>query len=368
MLDVDIVLRRGTFELKASLIVPSAGITALFGPSGCGKTSLIQCIAGLLQPDDGRIAFDSTCFHDSRLGVHVSPEKRGIGYVFQDARLFPHLSVRANLRYGERRSTRPAIAEVGDVVELLNLGKLLDRRPSHLSGGERQRVAIGRALLSRPRLLLLDEPLASLDATRRGEVLPYLEQLRDRLAIPMIYVSHQFEEILRLATSLVLMREGSVLAQGTVSDLGHSAELRHLVGSDLAGTVIDARALAPDESGLMRVKVGSGELRLPAGGCSAGQTLRLHLLARDVIIATGPWTTSSLRNQIPGIIARIEHETPASDLIGLDVGAGQPLLARITPAATQALALRVGMPVWAMIKAAALQGHSFAAPATRHEL
>jgi len=368
MLNVDIVMRRGGFELKAAFAVASAGVTALFGPSGCGKTSVIQCIAGLLEPDAGRIDFDSTCFHDSSRGLHLNAEKRGVGCVFQDARLFPHLSVRANLGYGERRSNRPAIATFGQVVDLLNLHALLDRRPSHLSGGERQRVAIGRALLSRPRLLLLDEPLASLDAARRDEVLPYLEQLRDRLAIPMIYVSHQYDEILRLATSLVLMREGSVVAQGTVSELSHSPQLRPLVGSDLTGTVIDARAMALDDSGLMRVGVGSGELRLPAGGCIVGQALRLHLLARDVIIATGPWTASSIRNCIAGTIAGIEHEAPASDLISIDVGAGQRLMARVTPAATKALGLHLGQSVWAMIKAAALQGHSFAAPATRHEL
>lgn len=368
MLNVDIVMRRGGFDLRAAFAVTSPGITALFGPSGCGKTSVIQSIAGLLEPDRGRIDLDSTCFFDSNRRVHVSAEKRGIGCVFQDARLFPHLSVKANLGYGERRSTRPAIATFGQVVELLKLHTLLERRTAHLSGGERQRVAIGRALLSRPRLLLLDEPLASLDAARRGEVLPYLEQLRDQLAIPMIYVSHQYDEILRLATSLVLMREGSVTAQGTVSELSHSSELRHLVGSDLTGTVIDARAVERDESGLMRVSVGSGELHIPADGCIAGQAMRLHLLARDVIIATDAWTTSSIRNRIAGTVARIERESVASDLIGIDIGAGQRLLARITPAATKALGLHAGLPVWAMIKAAALQGHSFAAPTTRHEL
>ena len=368
MLNVDIIRRQGTFTLRARFNVAAAGVTALFGPSGCGKTTTIQCIAGLLAPDGGRIELDGVCFYDAAARAQVKAEHRGVGYVFQDARLFPHLSVRGNLHYGAQRSRRAVYASFDDLVAMLELGTLLERRPNQLSGGERQRVAIGRALLAQPRLLLLDEPLASLDAARRDEVLPYLTRLRDQLAIPMVYVSHQFDEVLRLATALVLMRAGEVLDQGTLTELSGRESLRTLAGADRVGAVIEAELLGHDESGLLRLRVGAGELRIPADEPWARGTLRLHLLARDVIIATEPAISLSVRNQIAGRIESIGREAGGSDLVAIDIGANQHVFARITPAATQALQLHPGKPVWAMIKAAAIQGHSFAAPARRREL
>ena len=369
MLRVNLSKQRGAFRLAAAFEMPRAGVLALFGPSGCGKSTLIQCIAGLEQPDDGRIELDGQCFYDAATGKTVPAEQRGIGYVFQDARLFPHLNVAGNLSYGASRSRRTPFVAFDDIVDLLNLRALLARRPGRLSGGERQRVAIGRALLSQPRLLLLDEPLASLDAARREEVLPYLERLRDRLALPMVYVSHQFDEVLRLATDLVLMREGRVLEQGDIASVSRGAALRTLITADLVGAVLDARPLGPDEhSGLMRLQVGSGELQVPADGLETGRAVRVQLLARDIIIATEPVTHVSVRNSLTGIVDHISREDAGADLVGIDIGGGEILLARITPAATAALALQPGRKVWALIKAGAIRGHSFTAPARAGEI
>ncbi len=369
MLRVDIRKRRGDFRLQAAFEVAAAGVTALFGPSGCGKSTVIQCIAGLAPPDEGRIELDAQVLFDSRARTDVRVERRGIGCVFQDARLFPHLDVRSNLQYGERRSRRAAYVQFAAIVKLLELDALLDRRPAGLSGGEKQRVAIGRALLSQPRLLLLDEPLASLDMARRQEVMPYLERLRDRLAIPMVYVSHQFDEITRLATSLVLMQEGAVIRSGELGSLSQDPALHAMVGTDLVGAVLEARVLGLEaSSGLMRLGLGSGELRVPPDGLEAGAHARVQLLARDVIIATAPVSGLSVRNSLAGRIAHLTPEHPGAVLAGIDIGGGQLVLARITPAARDALGLEPGLPVWALIKAGAIAGHSFAAPAPRREL
>ncbi len=214
------------FRLDATLTAPSPGVIALFGRSGSGKSTLTNVISGLLKPDAGSVRLDGELLTDIRRGIAVPVERRRIGYVFQDARLFPHLSVAGNLHYGERRHRAThTVIPFDEVVALLGLGSLLLRKPWQLSGGERQRVSLGRALLSQPRLLLLDEPLASLDVPRREEVLPYLVALRDRLSIPMVYVSHQFEEVLRLATHLVLLEGGRVLAEGAVEDMSLFPEL-----------------------------------------------------------------------------------------------------------------------------------------------
>src|SRR5579872_2553680 len=220
MLRVSVIKRRPEFTLSASFSAPTPGVIAVFGRSGSGKTTLIDLLAGLLPPDEGEVHLAGTVLTDTRSGIAVAPERRRIGYVFQDARLFPHLSVAGNLRYGEKRAGHgPHYIRFEEVTGLLGLDSLLHRRPHQLSGGERQRVALGRALLSQPQLLLLDEPLASLDAGRREEVLPYLEALRDWLSVPMVYVSHQFEEVLRLATHVVLMEAGSVSAQGSLTEV-----------------------------------------------------------------------------------------------------------------------------------------------------
>jgi molybdate transport system ATP-binding protein len=255
------------------------------------------------------------------------------------------------------------------VLAMLDLEPLLSRRVHRLSGGERQRVAIGRALLSQPRLLLLDEPLAALDRDRREEVLPYLETLRDQLSIPMIYVSHRFDEVLRLATHIVLMQSGTVAAEGGITQMSLDPKLRTLIGPDAVGAVIDGTVIGGDAaSGLTRVRVGNGELKIEAARLVAGAPMRVQLLARDVIVSTRMPQYLSVRNSLQGLVTAIDDDgigkagDLGSDLISIDIGAGASILARVTRAATRELELAVGAPVWALVKAVSLRGHSFPAP------
>jgi molybdate transport system ATP-binding protein len=363
MLRVAVKKRRGSFSLDARFELPTPGVAALFGRSGCGKSTLVNVIAGLLDADAGRVALDDIVLLDTERRLYVPPEHRRIGYVFQEARLFPHLTVAANLRYGEKRAPAHRYVNMDTVAGLLDLGSLMDRRSHQLSGGERQRVAIGRALLSQPSLLLLDEPLASLDAARREEVLPYLETLRDQLAVPMVYVSHNFDEVLRLATYVVLMDGGKTIAQGGVGEMSLNNDLRSIIGTDAVGAIVDATALGPDPaSGLMRVKLGHGELKVQAAHVAVGAKLRVQLLARDLIVATQAPQHLSVRNILSGIIAAVTSDDDESDLIAIDIG-GTLIMARVTKAATRELALKPGQPAWALVKAVSLRGHSFAAPA-----
>ncbi len=359
MLRVAVAKQTGKFSLNVSFELPASGVVALFGPSGCGKSTTINIIAGLSAADRGEVLLDDSVLLDTARSVDVPAEKRRIGYVFQDARLFPHLNVAANLKYAEHRAEKPAYVSFDDVATLLDLEALLPRRVHRLSGGERQRVAIGRALLSQPRLLLLDEPLASLDRERRDEVLPYLESLRDQLSIPMIYVSHQFDEVLRLATHIVLMQSGSVTAQGGIGDMSLDPHVRALIDPDAVGAVIDGTVIGRDVmSGLVRVRVGDGEIKVQTGGgaslATAGQTLRVQLLARDIIVSTRMPQHLSVRNNLKGVVAAIEDDGPHSDLIIIDIG-GVRVLARVTKAATRELGLVPGMPAWALVKSVSLR-------------
>lgn len=357
MLEVAAKKHRGVFVLDAKFELPTPGVVALFGRSGCGKTTLVNVIAGLLAAESGRIALDDAVLLDTERAIDVPAERRRIGYVFQDARLFPHLRVAANLRYALRRAAAAAFVGLDRVVELLDLGPLMGRRTHELSGGERQRVAIGRALLSQPSLLLLDEPLASLDASRRGEVLPYLETLRDQLAIPMVYVSHNFDEVLRLATHLVLMESGRTVAQGELGEMSLHPSVRAIIGADAVGAIVDGTVLGTDStSGLTRVQVGSGELKVLCGEIAPGTRLRVQLLARDLIVATEPPRQISVRNSLKGLITRVASEVDGSDLIAIDIG-GILIMARVTKAATIELNLAPGKPVWALVKTASLRPH-----------
>jgi molybdate transport system ATP-binding protein len=369
MLRVSLVKRRAEFTLDASFAAPTPGVIALFGRSGSGKTTLIDLIAGLLPPDEGEVQLGGGVLTDTQRGIAVAPERRRIGYVFQDSRLFPHLSVAGNLRYGERRARSFApFVRFEELVELLGLGPLLHRRPHALSGGERQRVALGRALLSQPQLLLLDEPLASLDMARREEVLPYLETLRDWLSIPMVYVSHQFEEVLRLATYLVLLEHGRVLAAGPVEQISLRPELRTVVAPDLIGAVLDGLVTGVDAAdGTVELAIGSGKLRVSLPGAPPGARVRVQLLARDIILATQPIQGLSVRNALLGTVTEIISDEAASVLVKVDVG-GPVVLARITEGARAALRLSPGDAVWALVKAISTRGHAFrlfGAPAQR---
>ncbi len=355
MLQVAVGKRFGTFGLDVRFELPTPGVVALFGPSGCGKSVTVNIIAGLGSADRGRVALDGDVLLDTERQIEVPAERRRIGYVFQDSKLFPHLSVAGNLKYGQRRAAgRPRVG-FDAVVQLLDLESLLQRRTQRLSGGERQRVAIGRALLAQPRLLLLDEPLAALDAGRREEVLPYLETLRDRLAIPMVYVSHQFDEVLRLATHIVLMQAGTVVAQGGIGEMSLDRHLRTLIGPDAVGAILDGVVLGQDAaSGLTRVRVGRGELKVQCPETRPGTILRVQLLARDIIVSTQMPQHLSVRNRLEGIVTAVAEDDAQSDLISIDIG-GEKIMARVTRAATQELALAPGMPAWALVKSVSLR-------------
>ena len=362
MLTVDASMQRGSFELNAELELPTPGVVALFGRSGCGKSTLIDIIAGLLQPDAGRVALNGEVWLDTRDGTDLPPERRRVGYVFQDARLFPHLTVAGNLRYSQKRARGVPYVSFDDVVDLLDLAALLGRRTHALSGGEKQRVAIGRALLSQPRLLLLDEPLAALDRARRDEVLPYLETLRDTLSVPMVYVTHDFDEVLRLATYLVLMDSGAVIARGPLSEMSLDPHLRSIIGRDEIGAIVDGVVLGLEAGGeLTRVRVGDGELKVPARGLAPGTMLRVQLLARDIIVSTQAPQHLSVRNSLAGHVVRIEDDGIDSDLIFIDVGAAL-VIARVTKAATRELSLRTGLHAWALVKAVSLRGRALVPP------
>jgi molybdate transport system ATP-binding protein len=366
VLDVDLTVRRGSFELTARFACPTPGVIALFGPSGAGKSTLINAIAGLVRPARGHVRLNDRALFDAPSGIDLPAERRRVGYVFQDARLFPHLDVSGNLAYGAARAPGDeAYAGREEVIALLGLGALLRRRVHQLSGGERQRVALARALLAQPRLLLLDEPLAAVDVARREEVLPYLETLRDRFSIPMLYVSHQYEEVLRLASHVVLLADGRVLACGTPTELGSDARLRALVGSEAVGAVLDVDVLGPDPgTGLVGVALGSQRLRLALPDARPGGRVRLHVLARDVILATSAPHGLSVRNALTGTLAELVDEGPDSVLASVAVD-GARLLARITRAAVRDLELAAGTPVWALVKAASLRGHAFSRHAPR---
>ena len=363
MLEVDVGKQRGAFDAQVQFTSTTPGVTALFGRSGCGKTTTVHMIAGLLRPDRGHIRIDGTTLFDAARGIDVPAEERGIGYVFQDARLFPHLAVRDNLRYGERRARgRAHNLQFDAVVALLGLAALLSRRPAGLSGGERQRVAIGRALLCQPRLLLLDEPLASIDVARRGELLPYLENLRDHFRLPMVFVSHQFEEVLRLAGDVVVLDDGKVAAHGDVVAMSQAPALRAIIGTDSLGAVVEGTTAAVDAaSGLAKIRVGDGELLVEAGELRGGQRVRVQLLARDLILAIAPPSGLSVRNSLAAVITRLEPDGERAWMVFTDAG-GATLMVRVTDDACRALGLVVGQAVWVLVKAVSLRGHVFLGP------
>lgn len=359
MLDVRLQLRRPNFKLDVRFTAPTPGITALFGRSGAGKTTIIQLLAGLLKADSGAIELDGSRLFDSAGKVDMLAEARGVGCVFQDLRLFPHLNVEGNLRYGFKRAGRTDRRIAFDrIVGLLDLGTLLQRHTWQLSGGERQRVALGRALLAQPRLLLLDEPLSAIDAAKRDEVLPYFERLRDELTLPMILVTHFFEDVVRLATHVVLLDGGRVLAQGDLPAVSLKPELKLLLGTEGVGAVVVGRVESVDaDSGLATVAVGKGRLFVPGEALQRGREVRLQLLARDLILATEPPRALSVRNQLEGIVTGISADPPHNMMVQVDAG-GVRLLARVTEAAARELHLAAGKPLWVLIKAVSLRSHS----------
>ena len=349
-LSVDIAHDFGGFRLQVRFEAPP-GITALFGRSGTGKTSVVNAVAGLLRPQAGRIVLNGAPLFDAAAGHCVPVHRRRLGYVFQDARLFPHLTVRRNLTYGQRFAPRDATGpDLAEVCALLGLEGLLERRPGALSGGERQRVAIGRALLSRPRMLLLDEPLAALDAARKEEILPYLERLRDHTAVPMLYVSHSVAEIARLATSVVVLEAGRVTRAGAAERVLSDPATARQLGLREAGAVLPATVTRHHDDGLSELAISGGRLFLPAIDLAVGRATRVRILAQDVIVATGPAPRGlSALNVLPATVLALREGHGPGVIVQLRCGDDR-LLARITRRSAETLGLAPGVAVHAVVK------------------
>lgn len=355
MITLDVKATLGAFNLDATIDADETVHTvALFGRSGCGKTSLINAVAGLQSPDEGRIEVSGETLLDTNRGIDLPPNKRRVGYVFQEGRLFPHLSVRKNLLFGQKRNGSGAVT-LDQTVSLLDLEHLLDRKPARLSGGERQRVAIGRALLANPRILLMDEPLAALDGQRKGEILPFIARMRDEVGIPILYVSHAMEEVAQLADRVALMANGRVVAFDSVERLTARLDLHPLTGRYEAGAFLTARISEKNAAtGLMRVTIADGtSLLVPISSRPLGSELKVRVRARDVSLALSEPRDISILNRLPGTIVetRPDKDGPMTEVL-IDIGV--PIWARITKLSESRLGLEKGKRVWALIKSVAI--------------
>ncbi|MTJ82960.1 MAG: molybdenum ABC transporter ATP-binding protein [Telmatospirillum sp.] len=361
MLDIRLTHRQGAFGLDVAFESGDAMVTALFGPSGSGKTSVINMVAGLVRPDRGRILIDGRVLFDSADGTDLAPARRRVGYVFQEGRLFPHYSVRGNLTYG-MRLTPPAerFVRFDEVVDVLGIGPLLERRPASLSGGEKQRVAIGRALLASPRLLLMDEPLAALDGPRKAELLPFIALLPRRFGVPILYVSHAIGEVLRLADRLVLMDAGRSVASGPVEEVMAGPAFAALSGESAVANVVATRVAGHDRAdGVTRLAFAGGEIRVPLIEAPEGAALRVRIDAGDVMLSLARPVGLSVRNILPARVRELRPDGGMVDVI-LDVGSSGPaatvcpLHARISVQACRDLDPAVGRDLFALIKSAAI--------------
>jgi molybdate transport system ATP-binding protein len=358
MIDVDIEQQLGTFQL-AVRFAADAPIVGLFGRSGSGKTSVINAIAGITRPLRGSIRINDWTLFDAAKGIDLPPEARRVGFVFQDALLFPHMDVESNLLYGQRlRSARDRFIDKVRVVELLGLGALLRRRPEALSGGEKQRVAIGRALLAQPRILLMDEPLASLDVPRKTEILDYIERLRDELNIPIVYVSHAVTEITRLADTVVLLSDGKCLAVGDVDEVMGRLDLKPATGRYEAGSVLDTRVEGHDaEDQLTTLGFDGGQLIVPHLDAAIGERVRARIRARDVSLSVQKPTGLSILNLLPARVTAIDEEI--GPIVDLQLVVGSvTLVARITRRSFQQLGIHTGQELYALVKAVSFDQRS----------
>lgn len=348
MLSVELKHRLPDFSLDVRFDAP-LGVTVLFGRSGTGKTTVVQAVAGLLRPDRARIVVDGEVLGDTDQRHWLPPHKRRMGYVFQDARLFPHLTVRQNLLYGQKFAPRGSKPESLDrVVALLGIGSLLHRRPGLLSGGEKQRVAIGRALLSAPRMLLADEPLAALDEARKAEILPYFERLRDEIGIPILYVSHSAAEVARLATTVVVMQDGRVRHQGAAADVLADPEVMP-TGVRSAGALLKARVRCHHSDGLTELDAGGVALFLPRIDRTPGTTVRVRIAAHEVILSRQRPEGLSALNILPGQVEHIRTGSGPGAMVSLRTPAGR-VLARVTRRSAAALDLAPGVDCHAVLK------------------
>src|SRR5258706_5855918 len=352
-IEVDVAHRLGVFALEVRF-TSQGRLTAFFGQSGAGKTSLVNVIGGLIRPDRGRIAVDGTAVVDSAGGIFVPTHRRRIGYVFQEGRLFPHLTVRQNLMFGRWfRPPQERKVQLETFRELLGLGRLLDRRPGELSGGGKQRVAIGRALLASPRLLLMDEPLAALDDERKAEILPFIERLRDEANVPIIYVSHSLSEVSRLANSIVVLRNGRVAAAGDPAEVLSRSAVVPQDAVEEAGAVIEARISQHDiQFGLTMLQSKAGLLRAPYLDLPTGTTVRARIRARDVMIANAPPVALSALNVLPRKVIELRDSGDTAVEVAIDCN-GVKLWARLTRKSVETLGLRSELPVYAILKSVA---------------
>ena len=354
MISAEFVVERDDFLMDIKLEIPSTGATVLFGPSGSGKTTFINVLSGIVKPLHGLIKVGNATFFDSENKINLPMEKRGIGYVFQDGRLFPHMSVEENLDFGRKRSNDKT-SRKQEIIELLGLGQLLQRKPSTLSGGERQRTAIGRAILSGPSFLFMDEPLAALDFARKQEILPYIATLKKNLKIPIIYVSHQMEEVVRLADHLVLLEKGKILDHGQIFDIINSPSLGILLGKDDKTSLINCHV--DKENG----KDGLSKLLFPGGYFLVNQqnlvpleNVRIELKAQDVALALEKPVATSIANILGASVAKIETSKDTNCDVLLSVG-NVSIWARITQQSASKLGLKIGSQVFALIKSAAIR-------------
>ena len=360
-LQVRVRKRLGAFTLDAAFEGAANGVTAIFGPSGAGKSQLLAAVAGASRPDEGRVALGQRVLFDGAARINVAMERRRIGWVFQDGRLFPHMSVAANLDYGARRAKGfDAGVRLDALLEVLDIGPLMSRRPAALSGGERQRVAIGRALLSQPALLLMDEPLAALDLGRRIEILPYLERLKRTFSLPILYVTHALSEVVRLADRLVVLEAGRVLAEGPLSEVLAREDLTVLSARPDAAVALDARVEHQDDAlGLTRLSLGAAALLVPALDAPVGERVRAAVQARDVLLALERPSGLSARNVLPAVVESVASPRPdGAVLVRVRLNGGPALLSAVTRDAVQTLGLTSGMQLFAVIKAVALDGRA----------
>ena len=355
-LSLDIKKRLGNFNLDVSFECGS-GVTALFGKSGAGKSSIVQMLAGLVDPDEGTIRIDNNLVFDNSSRLNISPENRRIGYVFQDDRLFPHMNVKRNLEFGARRrgSEAPNTLHLQDVVNVLGISGLMERGTHMLSGGERQRVSIGRALLSGPRLLLMDEPLASLDIERKSEILPYIQRIHKEFAIPIVYVSHAVEEVLHLADTLILVDDGKISAIGDVEEVINRPHVARIAGGGYISSVVGVRVKTLDANhGLATLAFDGGEFRVPAAGLKVGSNIRIRVRAQDVSIALLKPKNISVLNIFAGNIRSISEREKQQVEVQIRIG-GVTLSSQITSRSLKELQLNVGKEVFAMVKGVAIQ-------------
>lgn len=353
MISVDIAKRLDDFALNVAFEAAS-GVTALFGRSGAGKSTIVKAIAGLIQPERGRIQIGDVVLFDSARSVNVAAQYRRAGVVFQDGRLFPHLNVQQNLLYGFVRAKGEKAIDAASVIRTLGIESLLERKPLTLSGGERQRVAVGRALLAQPRVLLMDEPLASLDAARKADVLPYLEALNARFGIPIIYVTHDADEVLRLASDVVLLTGGQVAASGALGDVTSRLDLPAEAEALGLGAILDGRVEAHDTArGLSSVATAVGAFKIPLMARDVGARAAIRVAARDVAIALERPSAISVQNMFDAVVHEMRPAAPHVVRLALTAGQGR-LVAEVTADAVERLKLAPGAEVVALVKSVAL--------------